>query len=383
MTLSRQIARIGNRAATSFGVLRALVRSDRVAPAPHIVDGPSPFVDAANEPSGPPQPAEDAAPAGDPAPAEDAAPVEDSAPAEDAAPAEDPAPAEDAAPAPGGAPCTLDGGLGLHERLGLKLLLDVTSVVDRCVVEVGAWEEPQTTYFIGLVRDAVDRGEDPVFLDLGSYWGLYSLLAMRAGARRIHAFDADRHNFAQLQAQIFLNSASGIVTPHNRAVSSKAGVLHCWDSRTHPDGNRGGVGVVNPDAGLATYEVPSVAIDDELPMTGQTIFIKLDVEGHEDEALRGLRRTVADNRVTIQIEMFEEHRARVMPVVESLGLRKIHEIAPDVYFTNLPAVERHDDRDPGHLGDLPDAGRGFPSSGGSAIEPTGPEGAPETRRRTT
>ncbi|MDM0049020.1 FkbM family methyltransferase [Variovorax sp. J22R115] len=223
----------------------------------------------------------------------------------------------------------------IYERMTLRLLLDHTSIVDRCVIVEGAWEQSQIKFFIGLVKTAVRR-RDIVFLDIGSYWGLYSLLAMRAGVRRIHAFDADRHNFAQLQAQIFLNDAAGTINPHNLAVSAEAGNLRCWDSRTHPDGNRGGVGIVGRDAkDQPSYEVVAVAIDDFLPFEREVIFIKIDVEGHEDKALLGLRQTIEGNKVVIQVEIFEAQWERVMPIIEEFGLRRIHQITPDYYYTNM------------------------------------------------
>jgi FkbM family methyltransferase len=221
----------------------------------------------------------------------------------------------------------------VYGRMELKLLLDRASLVDRAVIESGTWEAPQTEYLIGLAKHFMK--DDPVFLDLGAYWGLYSLLAMRAGVRRIHAFDADRHNFAQLEAQIFLNDASSFITPHNKAISSTAGTVTFRDSRTAPGGNRAGAGVVGTDGGFVTVETPAVSIDEYFSFQGETIFLKLDLEGHEAQALEGMRKTIENNRVVLQIEMFPLHAADIMGVVETLGLRRIHSIEPDGYFTNI------------------------------------------------
>ncbi|GAA5233257.1 FkbM family methyltransferase [Verticiella sediminum] len=225
--------------------------------------------------------------------------------------------------------------VGLYERMGFRLLLDSTSEVDRCVIDSGSWEADQTRYFVQtLARLQQDRSV--VFLDLGAYWGLYSLLAMRAGVQRIHAFDADPHNFAQLQAQIFLNLAATRITPHNLAISDAAGTLTFFDSRAHPDGNRGGVGVVGDDFPLATLRVPAVSIDEYLPLQDERIVIKMDLEGHEDRALAGLERTVKTNEVFMQVEVFEGNAQRILPVVERLGLRQVHALGVDRYFTNMP-----------------------------------------------
>jgi FkbM family methyltransferase len=243
------------------------------------------------------------------------------------------------APPPAAAPPSDPAQPRVHERAGFKLMLDPTSLVDRCMIDAGMWEPEQTSFLMRLIR-AQRRARDPVFLDIGSYWGLYSLLAMREGVRRIHAFEADRHNHAQLQAQLFLNDAVGRITAHHRAVSSKAGVLNCWDSRCHPDGNRGGVGIWGAgDPTHPTFEVPSVAIDEHLPLRDEFIFVKLDVEGHESHALEGMRRTIRNNRVVMQIELFAKDEAVMLPLTEELGLRCFHRIDVDRYFTNASDTE--------------------------------------------
>jgi FkbM family methyltransferase len=226
----------------------------------------------------------------------------------------------------------------LYDRLGLRLLLDRASFVDREVIDSGCWEAEQVAFLTSIIRRQLQKS--PVtFLDLGSYWGLYSLLAMRAGVQTIHAFDADRHNFAQMQAQVFLNDASSVVTAHNKAVSSEAGMLTFWDSRTHPGGNRAGVGVVPDDFPRATYKVPAVSIDEYLPMAGKFLVVKTDLESHEPQALRGMVNTIRNNRVVMQIECLDHNGEAILAEASKLGLRKVHEIAPDSYFTNVPEGE--------------------------------------------
>ena len=231
--------------------------------------------------------------------------------------------------------------LELYDRLGFRLLLDRSSWVDKSVIETGVWEAPQIAYIFDLIGRVLKEREDLIFVDLGSYWGLYSLMALRAGVKRIHAFDADRHNFAQLQAQLFLNDAAFAVTSHNIAVSNESKTLEFWDSRTHPDGNRAGVGVIyGKSPNHPSHEVQAVSIDDYLPMRNEVIFMKLDLEGHEAEALQGMVKTVQNNQVVMQIEIFDHNREKIESVIHKLGLKKLFQITPDFYYTNfLPTAE--------------------------------------------
>ena len=231
----------------------------------------------------------------------------------------------------------LEAPVNLYERLGFTFLLERSSLVDRVMIETGTWEPQQLAYFAGLVERFRDKPA-AAFFDIGSYWGLYSLLAWRSGVfDKMVAFDGDRHNFAKLQANLFLNNAAYSITAMNKAVSDKPGELRFWDSRTHPDKNRAGVGVV--EDGRPSYPVEAVTVDSFVSSTGGYLLLKIDVEGHEESVLKGMHNTLANNKVVMQIEIYEPQHERVFAEVGRLGLRQIHSIYPDYYLTNMTVEE--------------------------------------------
>lgn len=229
--------------------------------------------------------------------------------------------------------------IDLYERLGLTLLLDSSSLVDKSVIDTGTWEAEQ----LAFVADLTERFrlfERPMFLDIGSYWGLYSLLAMKSGAfESQYAFEADRHNFAQLQSNLFLNKAGGRITAINKAVSAEKGIVKFRDSTTHPEGNRAGASVIGWAEDFEGYPVDAVPVDDVLDVTGAHLLMKLDVEGHEPPVLRGMTKTIANNKVVMQVEIWEQHHEQVFAEIDRLGLRLLHKIYPDHYFTNMTVEE--------------------------------------------
>lgn len=231
-------------------------------------------------------------------------------------------------------PTTRD--IDLYDRLDLRLVLDKSSLVDKAIIDHGAWEPEQVAFFFGTAANFLGE-RDTVFLDVGAYWGLYSLLAKRAGINQIFSFEPDRCNFSQLEAQLFLNNATGDIKPINKAISDKRQTVNFWDSRTHPSGNRAGGAVVPADFHRPTYEVEAVSLDEMFDLRDHFIWIKLDVEGHEAKALRGMRNLIANNKVLIQVEVFDVHKEIILPEIEKLNLRKINQIYPDQYYTNMPA----------------------------------------------
>lgn len=224
----------------------------------------------------------------------------------------------------------------LYERHGFTFVLDRSSLVDRTMIETSQWEPGQVDYFTRLMEHF--RGStDTVFLDIGSYWGLYSFLAVKSRIfEKIYAFEADPNNFAQLQGNVFLNRAASEITAFNKAVSKEPGFLHVWNSMTHTDGNRGGVGIVAEDFPHPTSRIESVTLDGFLGLKNRNIVIKIDVEGHELEVLSGMEQTVRDNRIIMQVEIYPAQQAAVFPLIEQrLGLRRINQVEYDFYYTNI------------------------------------------------
>ena len=235
-------------------------------------------------------------------------------------------------------PCEV-AEVAIHERLGFRLLLDRQSTIDRALIEQHGWEHEQLAYFSGLVERMRGR-EGALFLDVGAYWGLYTLVAHRSGVfSSLLAVEADPHNFAQLQANLFLNDAARVVRCIHKAASLDARPLLLRDSRSHPDGNRGGTGVLPPNTTLPHVTVPATSIDALLAdVTGEPrdVLVKIDVEGFEAYVLQGMAETVRRHRVVMQVEIFDEHAPAAMAQLQRLGLVQIHRLYPDYWFTNHP-----------------------------------------------
>lgn len=147
-----------------------------------------------------------------------------------------------------------------------------------------------------------------------------------------YAFEADRTNFSQLQANLILNKLARTVTTYNCAVSDSPGTLRFWDSQSHPEGNRAGVGVIGATEYLASYPCRPCA-------SGGHLLMKIDVEGHEEYVLHGMARVLAEDKVVVQIEVFDLHHEHVFAEVERLGLRQFLSIYPDYYLTNMSVDE--------------------------------------------
>jgi FkbM family methyltransferase len=229
----------------------------------------------------------------------------------------------------------------VEERMGLRLLLDLDNAVDQQIFVSGTWEEGIIDTLLGLVRAERQRhGGAAVFLDIGAHWGLYALLARQSGMfDRIVAFEPDPTNYGQLQANLFLNGASTAIEALQLATSDRERTfgLSLKTSR-----NRGGTRVVEVEkADQVTCR--AVRVDHQLDFADKLLVVKMDVEGHEMEAIEGLVGLLAKNRCVLQVEIWsdpEEEMPRRLALLQELfaryGIKFVSATITDHFFVSQP-----------------------------------------------
>jgi FkbM family methyltransferase len=225
----------------------------------------------------------------------------------------------------------------VEQRQGLTLLLDRSNAVDWLIHTSGFWEPESVERLFALVEK--ERGHCPdgaVFLDVGAHWGFYSLLALRKGwFERIVAFEPDPGNYAQLQANLFLNQATGAIEALRLAASDREATFGLQgDSR-----NRGGTQLVAVTRDTITCQ--AVRIEKQLDFAGKLLVVKMDVETHEEAALDGMLALLAKNHCVLQIEVWtgaesrdDDRPRRVIERLARLGIRHVDTFDSDYFFVS-------------------------------------------------
>lgn len=139
------------------------------------------------------------------------------------------------------------------------------------------------------LRDHIQQGD--FVLDCGAHHGIISLLASKwvGPGGKVLTVEALPHNAKVITTNIELNNV-GNVTVVNKAAGSSQGVLHVEYKKFGFlfDSN----GMVRDAPHKGTVEVPSIALD-ELIESRMPNLLKVDVEGHEIEVLKGAKRILA------------------------------------------------------------------------------------------
>ncbi len=171
---------------------------------------------------------------------------------------------------------------------------------------------------LGLLMDSL-LPEGGTFYDIGSNWGYFSLyLASRNKTAKIHAFEPFPNSFRDLQSCVEQAGISGQVTCHKIALSSTDGE----SAIDLPDGLLSGRARIVEGGGatrIATRRLDGMQL-------GAPDFMKIDVEGHEAEVLKGALATLKSAWPFIVLENIRDYSQpekalEPLRILESLGYR--------------------------------------------------------------
>ena len=159
-------------------------------------------------------------------------------------------------------------------------------------VRQGTWEPYMCDLFRKLLRPGMN------VLDIGANIGYYTLLSARAGAR-VHAFEPDARNLRYLFRNLHTNRLTGNVTVVKKAISDTVGTDYFYEHENLVESSL--------YSSLATGTATSVectTVDEYVGSDLHIDLIKMDIEGTELRALRGMERFIS--RSETHLEMFLE-----------------------------------------------------------------------------
>ena len=190
-------------------------------------------------------------------------------------------------------------------RLGLDLTLDLRDNTSRIVWQDNAYEPHLTALLLSEVRS------DDVVLDIGAHIGIHALVIAGA-AGQVFAFEPASDSAERIERAAADNQITNL-TVVRAAVSDQAGELELRADRW--------LGV--KDAGVRSrfaegpvvQTVPTIRLDDWAADQPRVDMVKLDIEGSELLALRGMRGTLSRLRprlVVLEMNPVQMQRAGVV-----------------------------------------------------------------------
>jgi FkbM family methyltransferase len=184
---------------------------------------------------------------------------------------------------------------------------DIHDMLARHVVweNLRKWEVTSLRVLSELARTA------ELFLDVGAYWGVYSLVACADGPSEVIAFEPNPNILPILLENIQVNGWQNRITVIPKGASVSAGIAHLtvpFDTTATR---------IDEEGTGPLIELTSI---DEILIGRKVDIIKIDVEGHESEVCKGARQSLEKYHPALIIEsLAKQSFVELVAILEPLG----------------------------------------------------------------
>lgn len=206
-----------------------------------------------------------------------------------------------------------------------KMFLNVTDVgLSHMLLLNGCYEKTETE----MLKKMIKPGD--VFVDVGSNFGYYTLLASKLVGKsgKVFSFEPDPYNFSLMQRNIKINKCSNVLCV-NKAVGEKDEKISFYIDVE----NLGRHNLI-PNWSKHILTVDQISLDNFLPKGSRVNIVKIDIEGGEELAIKGIKKIIQKKpSIKLLIEFFPErirqnnlNPANLKRLISSLGF-SIYEIS--------------------------------------------------------
>lgn len=172
----------------------------------------------------------------------------------------------------------------ITKKYGHKMFLDKIDSLYLSVYE--DWEDFETS----IMEKKLKRGH--VVLDIGANIGFYTLImAKLVGERgKVYSFEADPTNFNILKKNVEVNGYKNVVLI-NKVVLDKNGKIRFYID----EGNTAGNSLFRGNK-REYREIDCIKLDNYFNKNDKINFIKMDIEGSEGRAIKGMSNLLKENK---------------------------------------------------------------------------------------
>lgn len=185
----------------------------------------------------------------------------------------------------------------LHQYF-LKKLKATQTVIDGHIMYLDAQDSMRLSingvyeaFETQVLQNQIKPGD--VVIDIGANIGYYTLIFARAvGPKgKVYAFEPDTTNFALLTKNIAKNGCKNVILV-NKAVSDKTGTLKLYLSSESSGDHR----TYDSQDGRESINIDCTRLDDFFSQTKHPVnLIKIDIQGAEYSALKGMKNLLAQS----------------------------------------------------------------------------------------
>jgi FkbM family methyltransferase len=221
----------------------------------------------------------------------------------------------------------------------INLLIEIRDPIEREIFFNLSYEEKQIATLVEFSK----KNEQDYFLDIGSNCGYYALfIAKTFPNTHVIAFEPIKKTYDKLIKNIHLNNLNNQIQTFNFGLSDTNNVVQMRTLIKKGFAQSGGFTVHEKNRELKTNEIllkADLKIGDEaIKYINKKLLIKIDVEGHEINVLKGLSRLINNNKIYMQIEIFHENKENIFNFLKKNDFKFVKNIngnrKNDYFFVN-------------------------------------------------
>lgn len=197
-----------------------------------------------------------------------------------------------------------------------------------------------------IAFELAQRIRATVVLDVGANIGFYSVvLGSLESVESIFSFEPMPTPFRELNENIGLNGLANKAKLFQLAASdSRSEVIVNVYGESSGANSIAATSIHKNKTPIGKIAVQTDTIDHLIPVQGVAAFIKIDVEGHEFEALTGANKFFTSNKGVLQVEIYSDNQSDgdIRNWLNNLGWEEFFSAGPDIYFSNIPEIVQAD-----------------------------------------
>jgi FkbM family methyltransferase len=189
---------------------------------------------------------------------------------------------------------------------GLKMYLDFLDPIDRLIILNKSYEIEE----INILTKLIKNNFITKFIDIGSNCGFYSF---KFALQNLSVFSFEPNSEALLKMNNTISKNKNLknkikIFPYG--ISSTNSKIQMRSKVRHGYAQTGGSTIntdkITPNSRLMVYDAEFKIGDEILNFKENNLAIKIDVEGHELDVLKGIQNLIKFNKCILQIEIFNK-----------------------------------------------------------------------------
>ena len=206
-----------------------------------------------------------------------------------------------------------------------EMFLDFLDPIDREIILSQEFEKQEIDFLINQIK----LNKINYFLDVGANCDYYSLkISKEISSIKILAFEPNDEAYLKFSKTLKKNLyLSKKIKLKNFGLSDRSAKLK-MQSMVKFGYAQTSASIINKnliDKNFTFYADFKIG-DDYLKLTNEKISIKIDVEGHELNSLKGIHNIMKNNQCILQVEIFKKNFEYLNNFLLSYGYKKIYEI---------------------------------------------------------